>query len=45
MTADEVYLLIKNNLMQANLIVNYFLEKGRYERTIAIGKLIALDHL
>lgn len=42
---EEIYLLIKNNMNQFNLTIPYLMEKGQYARIIAVGKLIAMDHL
>lgn len=40
-----MYLLIKNNPNEVNLVVTYLMQKSKYSRSISVGRMIASDHL
>lgn len=40
-----MYLILKNNMTESNIILSYFLQKSKYSRAIAVGKIIANSSL
>jgi hypothetical protein len=44
-TAEELHLILTKNMRDSSSIIKYFIPKGKYQRVISLGKLIATEHL